>query len=260
MYKGKTPIYGIPFLKKGDKIQEKIEEQRALSIENLLFAGNCGMPKVIFEDGDYDIFNVDNNEYILTITAEKEYAVLGIINHRLFCSNKPVVFSGLTKGEFYYVYVAYKSELNTDATRFRRVLSPSRKDSDKYILLATVDLRGDEPIVNDSPDGKKYTKNILSHITDSTNPHGRDAYQDRLTICDKLTINENEVYETIYSDFDFVCEDSILIECKKDVVFVNVMPLDENNGFWVELGSDGIVVHSNKAQYTGKIKLEIRVK
>ena len=254
MYKGKTPIYNIPYLKDGDKIQEKIEKQRALAIENLLFAGNCGVPKVIFEDGDYDIYEVDDTNFILTITAENEYAVLGILNHRLFYSHKPIVFDGLTKNNFYFIYVAYQTELNIDATRFRRVLSPTIKDSDKYLLLATVDLRGDEPVINENPDDKKYTKDILGHITDSTNPHGRNLHQDKLTIHDNLWINENEVYETVYVDGEF----GKAIEVEKTPVFVSVMPTSSNYGeFWVEINEKIVTV---KGMNDGTFKAEIKVK
>ena len=260
MYKGKTPIYQIPYLKKGDKIRENVERQRALAIENLLFAGNCGMPKVIFEDGDYDIYKISDKEYVLTIMPEKTYAVLGILNHRLFYSYKTVVFEKLKRGEFYYVYLAYQSDMNTDATKFRRVLSPTRKDSNKYILLATVDLRGDEPVVDENPDGKKYTKDILAHITDSTNPHGRDLHQDRLSLHDWLKIDGNDVYGSLYFDCGFENQDCFIVDCDREVVFVNIMPLDKNSGFWIEVDGKRIIVHANNGGYSGRIKLEVKVK
>lgn len=260
MYKGKTPIYQIPYMKKGDKIREKVEEQRALAIENLLFAGNCGMPKVIFEDGDYDIYEVSDKEYVLTITPEKTYSAMGILNHRLFCSYKTIVFEKLKKGEFYYVYLAYQSEMNTDATRFRRVLSPTRKDSKKYILMATVDLRGEEPIINENPDGKQYTKDILAHIADSTNPHGRELHQDKIIVHDFLKINDNKLYETLYFDCKFENGDYYIVNCDREVIFVNIMPLNENNGFWVEMADKQIIIHTNIKNYNGKVRLEVKVK
>lgn len=260
MYKKKTPIYGIPYLSSGEKIQSIEEEKRAKMLENLLFAGINGVPKVLFEDGDYDCFSNGNNTYTLIITAEHDYSLLGIVNYRLIKVQKPVVFEGLTKGNFYFIYAAYQTELDTDATKIRKLASTLPKTGKSHVLLATVDLRGDEPIIDENPDGKEYTKDFLSHFTDRTNPHGRDLHQDRLTIHDELKINENVVFEEIPLDGFFNGTDGSVFMTEKEPVFVTVMPLSDQYGqFWCKLSKDKVVVY-NSGQKGGSFKLMVKVR
>jgi hypothetical protein len=53
----------------------------------------------------------------------------------------------------------------------------------------------------DTDVNKVYSKNILAHVKDNTNPHGITLYQDNVEIFNKLTLNNYPVYSSLYTSY-----------------------------------------------------------
>lgn len=203
MYKKSTKFYNIPYVSKGEFFEADSEERKYTIIDNMLFAATFGVSKSLFEDGNYKLEKQDDGLYSLKIVPYEGFSVLGILNYCLFCSKKTEVIRDLRVGKFYYVYAVYNNNLAVDSNGFSLIVSDFAylNDSPLTLLLCTVNLTGIEPIVDENPEGKDYSKNINLHLHDNTNPHGRELYQDKIHT-ESISVNGYQIskIETIDAD------------------------------------------------------------
>jgi len=185
MYSRKTEYFGIPVLGKGDRIDPDIEIERFQIIENQLLAGMKGLKCCVFEDGNYTLNQHTSTEFsvILQSTGPSPSA-RGIVNSGYFEGGPQILWPSLEKGYKYWLYITWMPRTYVDKRIFRAFSSTTEKDQSKgrFLLLASVDLKSKIPSVNVYPDGKIYADDIISHVADQTNPHGRKMFQDFLTV------------------------------------------------------------------------------
>ena len=254
MYAETTNLCGIPYRSKNE--DEDIEENINIIkiIDSLLYAGTCGVTKALFEDGDYDIFSNGDGTFTLIIQPYGNYSLLGILNNRLFYSTETLVFDNIVLNKNYFLYVGTTIAMDTDPTKFSKILSSSKKNESKSsILLATITFKDNKPIIDEDPDDKIYSKDILAHSHDISNPHGRKLHQDKLFIADNLFVRGNEIYKKIYVEGKIPFDD---ITLDTDIMFVNSMMFN-NKKIWFEIDKNKLSVNGEK---NAKFKLEISVK
>ena len=261
MYKKQTKHYGIPYISNMEMMEAGEEERAAKIIDNMLYAATFGVGKAVFEDGNYRLHLEENGLYTLSIIPYNGYSFLGIVNYCLFSSEKTVQIKDLRSGNKYFIYVFYKDDLSTNPENFylQSSIYKLNDTSPLSIHVATVDLTGIEPIIDEEPYAKKYTSNIISHIKDNTNPHGRILHQDIINVEEKLYIAGNKVNGCIF-------EEIYLIENKKEyefefdyeIEFVSYMNLSFPQNIYFELNGKKLKVNSEGKQGLIKLKVEFK--
>ena len=246
-YKKKTAIYGIPYISSGEKLSGADEERKFRMIDNLLFAANCGVSKALFDDGDYKLTDNKNGTYTLDIIPVLNYTLLGLLNNRLFYSKNSVQFPNMRVGRFYWFYAVYDEDLNLEPSKFRKMASDlERAESPYELLLATLDLRGKVPVLNDEPAGKVYSQDVLAHMSEHSNPHGKDFYQDRMTITESLKVNGKPVYGSIILSGVTAGNSQSTFIPFLSPKFAQVMPMGAGFGeTWIELTDEGVKVFNS---------------
>lgn len=261
-YKKKTKHYAIPYISDGEGMEGSEEAKIAQMIDNIMFAGNLGVSKALFDDGNYSLKKIDEERYSLFVQAGATYSLIGIVNYQLFCTEEIVEFKDIYKGRFYYIYVGYSNSLNINSESFLKVVTTSKFSSDDKtkVLIATVDYTGDVPVIEENPDGKMYSDEVLAHTSDTTNPHGRKLLQDELNILKKLTICGCEIYKTVYIEGYFGGSGSIYMETFDDeVVFVNIMPIEQGCGEY-HVNVIGKNIEIKNTGMPTKFKAEVKLK
>ena len=243
MYKKTTPIYHIPYISEGERVSQRSEALAATIVENALFAGTCGVPDALFEDGQYTLHNMQDGTYTLIVAASGTFSLCGLVNHRLFRTEEPVLFEKLELGKQYLIYVGYQPELDADPTQFVRVATQNRKEGTGYVLLANIDLMGTEPHLDEEPDGKLYSRDVLQHSSDQTNPHGRRLTQDELRVLERLTVAGRPVHGSVYLRSRLNGNGiPTLFTLENQIVHVSVMPMEDGAGsIWCKM--EGNVLH-----------------
>ena len=199
-YKFKTNFYRIPVMGEGDMLTEEQEWVQMSTIDNLLHAATFGCTKAFLEEGAYALeWDGDHTACWLKIRplSEGNYALLGIINCRMFMSMDEVSVGTLYPDGIYYVYVEYDNGLETDANCFSvRAYTSKQTESDRRMALCVVDTHGEGSVDTDT--NKVYAKNILAHTMDSTNPHGRTQTQEVMKVTDSLEVKGNPVHGVVF--------------------------------------------------------------
>ena len=188
-YKNKTSFFNIPVASKGEKISSKEERRKANIIENQLLAATRGVKCCVFEDGEYNAIQQGDGTYnIILSSVGFNKALEGMVNGGYVKSNSTVKWTGLKQGGMYYLYIKYTDKLYEDPEAFIATSFPKKKDLSvsSFLLLAVADLTKDKPYVNPNPDGKVYTQDIEGHVSDYTNPHGNNLYQEKITLMKEL--------------------------------------------------------------------------
>lgn len=260
-YKKKTTHYGIPYITDGEAMDGSEEQKITQMIDNLLFAGNMGLAKALFDDGNYYMIKSGERTYSLVISCGASYSAIGVLNYRLFCTNKDIVFTDISPGSIYYIYLGYTLDLDMNEDKFVKIASRNKfsKEDTTKLLMATVDFTGAEPIINENPDGKVYSDQIISHAANSTNPHGDQLFQRELKITEKLLLKDTEVFRTIYFTDVFPGVGTILTKTfASNVVFVNIMPVELGYGEFAVQIKDNVVSISN-TQASTSFKAEVRI-
>jgi hypothetical protein len=191
-YKQKTPHLEIPVLGKRDRILPDVEMRKYTIIENMLIAGTKGISEVVFDDGTYNIIK-DGDMFVVRLTAGGSYpSIQGIVGGFYVHAKPEVRWTKLKKGYLYYLYIRPTNKTAYQCDDIRPTALTHRIDKDS-LLLATVDLRGDDPNLNTEPDGKVYSGDVARHASDGSNPHGRKLLQDELVVQKRLVIPEGAV-------------------------------------------------------------------
>lgn len=200
-YRNRTTFFEIPYMGYGDMLTESDEKAQMTVIDNLLYAATCGVSKCIIEDGRYELEKSKEDDFLCRIKIspyDGKYALLGIINYRLFLQDDTIYTPYIAKGEHYHIYLQYTNYMELDSSAFE--ITYSYRELDDYdirIKLCELDWTGDEPVL--ITDINKVTaKNLLAHSQDRTNPHGEQLIQKSLQVTDELKIDDKTVYPVIY--------------------------------------------------------------
>jgi len=192
MYNRRTSFFGIPVPAPGDKIVSQEEMRKFRIIENQLLAASRGALCAIYEDGVYSCSVKDDGSYVVRCASYGgKPSLLGVLNYGLAKSFSTIRWEGLFAGKKYYLYVNWSATLYEDETSFVVSISTSPvQQTDKNLLMATVDLSNTQNIVIDSnPDGKLYVKDFAQHIGDNINPHSPVLIQDVLQVRDRIVFD-----------------------------------------------------------------------
>jgi hypothetical protein len=103
---------------------------------------------------------------------ENGFALMGIINYRMFYSKNILSTGKLYKYTTYYIYAEYRNEMETNPEYFNlKYYTEKQENTLNNILLCVIYIDDDNIEINQDVN-KVYAKNILSHTKDTTNPHG----------------------------------------------------------------------------------------
>ena len=187
--------------------------------------GEMAISDVVAEDQEEsEEISQGEKTYKLVVLAEQEsgFSISGVINNRPFYSRSTIECGDLEigssisdpntgeeiGGKTYWVYVEAKSGMDLDALfenpeNFEIGAYDEEQDEDgeKMLLCKIVgkpktNLDGslDADWSFDNSVERRYGTTILSHISDSYNPHGNILRQSRIEIEDSLSIDESAVY------------------------------------------------------------------
>lgn len=261
MYKKQTQFYGIPYISNGEKLEEMEEERAAKIIDNMLFASTFGIDRAVFEDGNYRLNLEEDGVYTLSVIPYNGYSFLGIVNYCLFSSREIKKISGLHSGQKYFIYVFYNSELSIDSERFSLIASPYQLENETSLSIhvATIDLTGIEPKIDEEPYERKYSTNVIAHINDISNPHGRKMYQDTLCVEEELYLDGKQIfpYETLeltLKQNEFQYE----ITFDKLILFVSYCDLSEPQKIWFNIKNNKLKINSEGKEGLIKLKVEFK--
>ncbi len=187
----KMPAYGV-----GDIINPDLEFDKLQSLENQLLAGTKGIKCCVFEDGNYSLSKETEKEYKVGLTGTgRKKAACGIVNGVYFEESSKMSWEGLKVGYVHYLYIAPTAKLFRDKNAYRLFSSKVKRDGFKdACLMATVDLKSGVEEVNTRPVGKVSSMDIVSHSYSEENPHGKNLFQNIITISEKLNfaVSENK--------------------------------------------------------------------
>lgn len=258
MYKKHTDHYGIPYISNMEMMEAGEEEKAAKIIDNMLYAATFGIDKAVFEDGNYRLSLEDDGLYTLSIIPYNGYSFLGIVNYCLFSSKDVKYIRNLRSGKKYFIYVFYQDDLSTNPENFylKSSIYKLSDSSSLSIHVATIDLTGIEPKIDEEPYAKKYTSNIVAHIKDNTNPHGRSVYQDILNVTESLFVDGSKVNSYVFQEIDFEqSKKTTELSFEKNISYVSYMNMSEPQKIWFEISGNKLKINSEGKK--GKIKLKV---
>ena len=262
-YSKKTRFYRIPVMGYGDQMTEEQEMAQMSVIDSLLYAACFGCGKAILEEGEYAVeFTPDRMACELVIRPLKQngYSLMGIINFRMFYSDKELRIGRLQPNVRYYVYAEYDSGMETDPSAFKiRQYLDEQAASVLRLPLCTVVTS--YPAVVDTDVAKPYAKNIMAHTMDTTNPHGRRMTQECLNVRSELTVNGAFVRGSIYRAY--VTEGLTEVPVKAPggllPVFVQAYPESVDAGViaWRIEGDTAYMTNSGEHGITVNVKMDV---
>ena len=250
-YKGKTKFCDIPYITDGEYLSEYNEKEQLEIIDKLLFLNNYFYPNCVIKEGNFSLLEDEENVNVmkLTLTPKDGFSFMVIIKNKLYYCNETLSFD-LFKGEKYYLYIDV--DFNNNNNVYKTILTKSTVNY-KAVLLCEVDLTYNKQIINIHHKEKIYLNNMKKHVYSNENPHGILLKQDEIMV-NNLIVSGEKIYKTLYKVVDIT--KNVLIVDVKNVIFVNVMPMDDIGTFYVKLAKNNFTVFTEK---NGKCKLEIKV-
>lgn len=268
-YKNKTNFYRIPVMGQGDVMTEQQNWKQMSIIDNLLYAATFGCSQCFLQEGIYQIDSTLGNvicNLLIHPYDENGFSLMGILNYRMFYSKKEYRIGPLYYGLRYYIYIEYDYIMQTNPQGFSIKSYTQRQDVNEYrMLLCILDLDYNNVKI-DTDVNKVYSKNILAHVKDNTNPHGEILHQDNIEIFNKLTLNNYPVYSSLYTYYITNNQGQSFLTIPDEnmqVVFATVYPesLQIGNVSWKIV--DNIIYFSNQLHKQGvkvNVKLDLRKK
>lgn len=258
MYKKHTSHYGIPYISNMEMMEAGEEEKAAKIIDNMLYAATFGIDKAVFEDGNYRVNLEADGLYTLSVIPYNGYSFLGIVNYCLFSSKEIKQIKNLRSGNKYFIYVFYQDDLSTNPENFylKSSIYKLQDTSSLSIHVATIDLTGIEPKIDEEPYTRKYTSNIVAHIKDNTNPHGRTLYQDILQVSENLYLNGRKILPCEFVELTLEKNKKLYeLNFESKISFVSYMDLSVPQTIWFEINEK--VLKVNSEGISGKIKIKV---
>jgi len=189
-YAGKTTYYGIPIALQGDAIREDDNVLQMQMIDNLLQAATGIVGTGVIQEGIFLELPDEGSGASILLSPDAGISIKGVLNGGLCKSSSTIEWSGLTSGNFYYLYLKYTNDLFEDPTAFEIVslTVPIATTNAEYLYIATLDYTGASPILDDYPDGKVYTQGFLTHMGTTVDPHSDQLTQTNLVVTGSLNI------------------------------------------------------------------------
>ena len=202
-YKNKTTFYKMPVIGYDDTITANDEMIQARIIDGLLYTACFGSTRMILHEGSYSVqFNSEGTgaELVISPTVSSSgYSLIGIINGRLFYSQKALRIGRLVPNITYYVYVEYDDylESNPDIPKIE-FYTEYQENSSFRIPLCIVSAIPGAPFVDTSVD-KPNAAYIISHMSgvNNSNPHGNTVRQSNVNILGEMTLLNNSINGSI---------------------------------------------------------------
>jgi hypothetical protein len=201
-YKKKTIHFGIPFISSGEKLDSEQERRKYHIIENQLLAANKRTGPCVIREGVFSVVVDENKVYTVGLIPACGIVLEGVINGTLVSSAKGIAWEGLKEGGKYYLYVEWTDKLFEDSAAFRVSAKLVKTKSDFHLLLAYVDLTGDEVKLYTHPEGKIYSSDFEKHFGNSVNPHGEVLTQDTINVNQDITLNKVSLKEALGNIFE----------------------------------------------------------
>lgn len=231
-YKQKTKFLGIPVVGDNDGIWPEVELKKYQIIENLLMAGLKGMQNCIFNEGDFRLEKKQDGNFCAVMHPKGIIPALeGIIGCAYFLVPDALIWDNLQAGKTYYLYVARTPHTYTD-TASVRAFAAEYEQGKMSILVGIVNLRGDSPSIDRTPEGKIVINEIIEHTVKNENPHGKTLTQDNLVICKNLVLGDGE-------------DVSLTLRSGNEQVTVPVECLVPSTRVFVTSGMNGTIVTSS---------------
>ena len=182
-YGKKTPELGLPSPGVGDVLDADIEYAKLVILENAVLAGQRGVKNAIFKEGHYLLRKETDTRFSVALIATGSLPSLtGVVNGAFFRADSMLAWENLEKGNKYWLYVAGSPDLFENCRSLRTAAHKVEKSAESLLLVATVDLQNDPCKLDTAPVGKAYIEDVLSHASDSENPHGETLIQDEVII------------------------------------------------------------------------------
>jgi hypothetical protein len=195
-YKQKTKLLGIPVIDYGDKLRPELEMLKYTIIENMLVAGLRGAASAVFDEGDMNIVRGEDGKYRVTLAVTGDSpSATGTVGGAYFAARSSVSWEGLEEGSSYFLYIKGTPKTFLEPSEVRTVASPRRLLDKGSVLVARVDLQGDRPSLDRSPDGKAHAKDVVRHVLGQANPHGEKLVQDKLLVKKTMAFDNAVVLE-----------------------------------------------------------------
>jgi hypothetical protein len=189
-YKQRTKILKIPVVGTDDHIIPEVELRKYQIIENMLLACLKGMKNCVFEEGVFSVVpNYDKFSVFLRARGS-DFCAIGIAGGAFFAAPSSLEWPSLEKGRKYFLYISGGSNTFVESCDVRATAIQHEKRMSASVLMATIDLTGNEPVLNTNPDTKIYTTDLGLHVSDSENPHGEQMIQNELCIRHRIIIGE----------------------------------------------------------------------
>lgn len=268
-YKNITNFYRIPVMGQGDVMTEQQNWKQMSIVDNLLYAATFGCSQCFLQEGKYQIDDTSGNtvcHLLIKSYDEKGFSLMGIINYRMFYSKNEQRIGPLYYGLRYYIYIEYDYIMQTNPQGFSIKSYTQRQDANEYrMLLCIIDADyGNTKI--DTDVNKVYSKNILAHVKDNTNPHGVTLYQDNVEIFNQLTLNNYPVYSSFYTSYitNNQGQFSLMVPNENmQIVFATAYPESLQIGEISWKIIDNMIYFNNSIQKQGikvNVKLDLRRK
>ena len=206
-YSNLTDHFSLPYMKSGDVLTEEGESLQWKVVDNLLYAFAMGLTNMILREGSYSVTQDIDDNYHLTIEPLSGVSFAGVINKRLCLSNETKTSTSLSIGAINYVYATYQFSVDLEPSTFTLVPSIETSSSITKLLVATIDMTGESPII-DTTTEKTYSTSISSHMNNNINPHGTVLKQSVIECnqgdfvemdTEELTIKNLSIYPSIYT-------------------------------------------------------------
>lgn len=188
-YKQRTKHFGIPVIGYKDSLWPELELRKYTIIENLLLAATKGATNCVYEEGIMSISVQESGTYSVRLAATgSRCSAMGMAGGAYFRTNNAIEWADLVSGYVYFLYVKSNPKTFLDPTDIRTVASRVRLSESNVVLFGRIDLRGSTVKLDTNPPGKINAFDIISHVSDTENPHGEKMFQDEITVSKKLIL------------------------------------------------------------------------
>jgi hypothetical protein len=155
-YKQRTRKLGIPVLGAGDGILADVEMHKWQIVENLLLAATRSVRSAVFSEGSWTCRQIDGEVSAIVSASAASHvpSICGVSQGIYFHGGQNVIWRNLKPGVRNYLYVATERATLLNPLVFRAYSTVGRRDGARDLLVASVDLTGDKPVIDAEPDGK----------------------------------------------------------------------------------------------------------
>ena len=253
-YLKSTRFFELPYMGRGDVLNEADEALRANIIDGLLYISTYGVSNAIIVDADYSLDQVTENDCSLVISSNNSVKIMNsiyvtfaaVINKRLAYRSDTVTVSDLTQGSKWNIYAVSNDQMIQNPTNVSIIASASPMYGENYLLLATVDFTGSTPVLDYST-GKLFYANVSNHSLTSINPHGTNLIQANLSVSNNLSLGSHKIYP--YEILNVNLDGSNNEEISSSSIGINprfITVMGDPSGIEISIESSNVIISSNE--------------